>query len=171
MKKILIIMSVVIIAIIANKEESIVIPESSIRFRVIANSNTLEDQTNKNKISKNLSSYIYELIKNSKSKEEAQTTINENHKNIEEYVNKYLVTNHLDNRFKLSIGRNYFPKKKYKGITYDAGYYDSIVLSLGESSGLNWWCVMYPPLCLIDEEKDDYEYTTIAQELLEKYHI
>lgn len=157
--------------LISTKEESIIIPESSIRFRVIASSNTLEDQTKKSKISKNLSSYIYELIKDSKDKEEAQDTINKNYKNIEEYVNNYLVMNNMDNRFKLSVGRNFFPKKKYKGVTYNAGYYDSIVLSLGDASGINWWCVMYPPLCLIDEEKEDYEYTTLVQELLDKYQI
>lgn len=171
MKKILIIICLIIILLISNKEESIVIPESSIRFRVIANSNTLEDQTNKSKISKNLSSYIYDLIKDTKDKEDAQNIINENYYNIEEYVNNYLVMNNMDNRFKLTVGRNFFPKKKYKGVTYDAGYYDSIVLSLGEASGLNWWCVMYPPLCLIDEEQNDYEYTTLVQELLEKYNI
>lgn len=171
MKKILIIISIVIIFLIAKKEESIIIPESSIRFRVIANSNTLEDQTNKGKISKNLSSYIYNLIKDSKDKDDAQKIINENYHNIEEYINDYLVTNNIDNRFKLNIGRNFFPKKKYKGVSYNAGYYDSIVLSLGEASGINWWCVMYPPLCLIDEEQEDYEYTTIVQELLAKYNI
>ncbi len=171
MKKILIIISIVIIFLIANKEESIVIPESSIRFRVIASSNTLEDQTNKSKISKNLSSYLYELIKDSKNSEEAQDVINKNYKNIEEYVDNYLNINNLDNKFKLSVGRNYFPKKKYKGVTYNAGYYDSIVLSLGEASGVNWWCVMYPPLCLLDEESEDIEYTSLVQELLNKYNI
>lgn len=171
MKKILIIISIAIMILVSTKEETIIIPESSIRFRVIANSNTLEDQTNKNKISKNLSSYIYDLIKDSKDKEDAQNTLNENYKDIEEYVNNYLVMNNIDNRFKLNIGRNFFPKKEYKGVTYNAGYYDSIVLSLGEASGINWWCVMYPPLCLLDEEQEDYQYTSLVQELLQKYKI
>lgn len=171
MKKILIILSIIILIIISTKEESIIIPESSIRFRVIANSNSLEDQTNKAKISKNLSSYITELIKNSNNTLEAKEIINENYNNIESYVENYLDVNNINEKFNLSIGRNYFPKKSYKGITYNAGYYDSIVLSLGQASGVNWWCVMYPPLCLLDEEMEEYEYTSLVQELLNKYNI
>lgn len=79
--------------------------------------------------------------------------------------------NNMDNRFKLNVGRNFFPKKKYKGVTYNAGYYDSIVLSLGDASGVNWWCVMYPPLCLLDEKQENYEYTSLVKELLNKYKI
>lgn len=63
MKKVLVFLAIIMIIIISNKEENIIIPESSIRFRVIANSNTLEDQTTKNKISKNLSSFVSNLIK------------------------------------------------------------------------------------------------------------
>ena len=61
MKKVLVFLAIIMIIIISNKEENIIIPESSIRFRVIANSNTLEDQTTKNKISKNLSSFVSNL--------------------------------------------------------------------------------------------------------------
>ena len=61
MKKVLVFLAIIMIIIISNKEENIIIPESSIRFRVIANSNTLEDQTTKNKISKNLRSIKSDL--------------------------------------------------------------------------------------------------------------
>ena len=68
--------------------------------------------------------------------------------------------------YDLSIGDNYFPTKYYKGVKYNAGYYDSVVVKLGKSSGMNWWCV----LCLIDEENNkDIEYTSLIKEVMEKY--
>ena len=170
MKKILIIVAILIIIVINNKVENIIIPESSIRFRVIANSSTIEDQLIKNNLSKNLGSYLTDLVKNAKSKEEANNIINENYHNIDNYVRVFLNNNHIKTEYDLSIGRNYFEEKSYKGIKYNSGYYDSIVLSLGNKKGINWWCVMYPPLCLIDET-DDVEYTTLVKDMLNKYKI
>ena len=170
MKKILIVVAIVITIIMYNKETNIIIPESSIRFRVIANSNTLEDQVNKSKLSKNLSSYIYNLIKYAKSKEDATNIINSNYHNIDDFVKNYLIMNNIHDKYDLSIGLNYFDQKNYQGIDYNAGYYDSIVLSLGEKRGVNWWCVMYPPLCLIDEDTSENEYTTLVQDMLKKYN-
>ena len=72
--------------------------------------------------------------------------------------------------FTINYGLNYFPKKEFKGITYDAGYYESVVVTLGEGLGDNWWCVLFPPLCSLEaEESSDVEYTTMTQEILKKY--
>lgn len=169
MKKGLVFLAIIMIILVSHKEKSIIIPESSIRFRVIANSNTLEDQTNKNKVSKSLSSYVTNLVKNAQTKEEATKLLNENYEDINKYIDTFLKENNINNTYDLKIGRNYFEKKSYKGIDYDAGYYDSLVLSLGKKQGINWWCIMYPPLCLIDEEKEDVEYTTLVKDMLEKY--
>ena len=116
MKKVLVFLAIIMIIIISNKEENIIIPESSIRFRVIANSNTLEDQTTKNKISKNLSSFVSNLIKETSSKEEATKVLNENYNTIDKYLKEYLNNNNLNLNYDLNIGKNYFEKKNYKGI-------------------------------------------------------
>ena len=64
--------------------------------------------------------------------------------------------------FEINFGLNYFPKKEFKGITYDEGYYESVVVTLGEGLGDNWWCVLFPPLCMLEaEESTEVEYTTI----------
>ena len=76
-------------------------------------------------------------------------------------------SNNVSYDYRLNIGRNYFPSKQYKGIKYDAGYYDSVTIELGNHEGLNWWCIIYPPLCLIDEDTSDVEYTTLARELID----
>lgn len=171
MKKILIFIALIMIVFVSRKEQTVIIPESSIRFRVIASSNTLEDQVNKNNISKSLSSYVTSLIGNAKDKEEATKLLNENNKLIDEFIKNYLKENNINSTYELKIGRNYFDRKNYKGIDYPSGYYDSLVLSLGNKQGVNWWCVMYPPLCLIDENVEDIEYTTLVKDMLKKYNI
>ena len=171
MKKILIIVAILMIVVVNNKsKDELIIPDASIRFRVIANSNTLEDISEKNKLSNYLDSKIFEFIKNSSSAIEAKQKLTANKDKISSIIDEYLLNNRIDYGYELSIGENYFPTKYYKGIKYNAGYYDSIVVKLGESSGMNWWCVIYPPLCLIDEENNkDIEYTSLIKEVMEKY--
>lgn len=173
MKKILIITAIIIsvIAINKNKEENIIIPNNAIRFRVIASSNRIEDQLNKNKISKSTQEYIYELTKNSKSTAETKEILLKNKTNIENHVKNYMITNNIKENFNINIGNNYFPDKNYKGVKYQAGYYDSVVINLGDSKGLNWWCVIYPPLCLIEEDTEQVEYTSLVSEILSKFDM
>ena len=78
-------------------------------------------------------------------------------------------------RFKIKraeLLRPYFPKKKYKGITYKEGNYESLVITLGEGAGDNFWCVLFPPLCLIEADEtsnDNVEYKFFVKELIDKY--
>lgn len=173
MKKILIFTAILMLIMIQQKGDDIIIPESAIRFRVVANSNSIEDQNIKIKLSKEIENYIIDLTKNAQSENDAKEILLNNYTNITEKIDKYLSKNNVNTNYKLSIGRNYFPSKNYKSIKYDAGYYESIVLNIGHSQGVNWWCVIYPPLCLIDENEnlDDVEYTTFAKEILKKYNI
>ncbi len=171
MKKILIVVAIIIVVLISKEENEIIIPNNAIRFRVVANSNTLEDQSIKNNIAKYIESYVIDLTSDAKSSEEAKDILLSNHKTIENEVENYMVMNNIKMNYEVSIGRNYFPSKNYRGVKYDAGFYDSIVLNLGNKQGINWWCVMYPPLCLADRDtkSTDVEYTTLTKEILDKY--
>ena len=166
MKKVLIILAVLIIIASSLKDESIIIPNDAIRFRVIASSNTLEDQAMKNKISKNISNKIYDLTKNSKNASTTKKILQENYGYLNNSIREELAKNNVRYSYKLNIGKNYFPQKQYKGIKYDAGYYDSVTVELGNHEGLNWWCIIYPPLCLIDDDVEEVEYTSLVKELL-----
>ena len=70
--------------------------------------------------------------------------------------------------YQINFGTNYFPRKTYKGVIYEAGNYESLVITLGKGLGENWWCILYPPLCLIDENTttSDVEYRLIIQDIL-----
>ena len=66
---------------------------------------------------------------------------------------------------------NYFPEKEYKGVVYEEGEYESLVITLGNGLGENFWCVLFPPLCLLDteEEPENVEYTSFVKEVIDKY--
>ena len=77
-----------------------------------------------------------------------------------------------DNNVEVNYGMNYFPEKTYKGVKYKEGEYESLVVTLGKGEGNNFWCVLFPPLCLLEAEEDDtneVEYTSFVKELIDKY--
>lgn len=149
---------------------SLVIPEDALRIRVIANSNSEYDQLIKNEVKENIQYKLYNLLKDTKGVEEARIVINNNLNYIDEEVNKTLKNNNYDLGYKINYGLNYFPSKEYKGVTYEEGYYESLVITLGSGEGDNWWCVLFPPLCLLEaSSSDDVEYTSYVKELIEKY--
>lgn len=172
MKKILIIIAIIIIVAINYQESEIIIPSSAVRFRIIANSNTASDQALKRNLERELELYLYNISKSASNSKEAQNLMLQKQNEIDKFIKTYLSNQNVKIPYKISIGNNYFPKKEYKGIEYNSGYYDSIVVSLGNAQGLNWWCVIYPPLCLIDSEtRGEIEYTTLVKEMLNKYQM
>lgn len=146
------------------------IPEDAIRIRVIANSDSKYDQEIKYKVKEQIQLQMFNLLKDVKGSKNAERIIKNNLSNIEYSVNNVLEKENYNLGFNVNYGDNYFPKKEYKGITYKEGYYKSLVVTLGEGKGENWWCVLFPPLCLVEgEESDKVEYTTFVKELMNKY--
>ena len=167
MKKLLIISSIIIIILISNKKEEIIIPNNSIRVRVIANSNNINDQLEKVKVKSIVEETLYNNIKETKTIESARTAIKNNIPTLEKNIKKS-----INNNFSINYGTNYFPKKEMFGIEYNEGNYESIVINIGESKGKNWWCVLFPPICMIEAEKnnkDNIEYKSKVLEILNEY--
>lgn len=171
-KKIIFLVIVVLIMyfISNNNVGAIKIPDEAIRIRVIANSNSDYDQQMKLKVSNNVQKEIYTLLKNVEDIEVARRIIKGNINELDNSVRTTLLKNNYNMSYNINFGQNYFPEKEFKGITYEEGYYESVVVSLGEGKGDNWWCVLFPPLCLLEaEENDEVEYKFFVQELIEKY--
>lgn len=166
MKKIIyIVLLLTIFSYFLNYKKENLLPKDSVRFRIIANSNNNLDQWTKLLIKKDLETNLFTLLENSHSKEETIKIIKENESVIKETIDKYNVP------YTINYGSNYFPTKNYKGITYEEGNYESLVISLGEAKGNNWWCVMYPPLCLLESKGNQYtdvQYTSYFKEILSK---
>lgn len=173
MKKIITIILLIILMIVTmSKEEEVIIPKDAIRFRVIANSNDLKDQQEKKKIAKTLGNNITKLLKNQNSLQETRTTLKKNINTFTSTVQEEMKNDNYDNNVEVNYGMNYFPEKTYKGVKYKEGEYESLVVTLGKGEGNNFWCVLFPPLCLLEAEEDDtneVEYTSFVKELIDKY--
>ena len=170
-KLILIILTIVTIYVVYNnvKAEEIVIPNTAIRLRVIPNSNNLLDQEMKGKVKEYLEKNLYKNFANVDDIDEARTIINNNIPKIEEDITSIFNENNYNMNFKVKYGNNYFPEKEYKGITYKEGYYESLVVEIGEAKGDNFWCVLFPSLCLLEtEETTEVEYKLGVLELINK---
>ena len=159
---IFIFMTILLICFI-NKKKSILIPDLAIRIRVIAGSNDVSDQALKSTIKNEVTSILYKKLEGIDSYKKANSIIENAIPEIKNLLNNY-TTN-----YELTYGDNYFPEKDYKGIKYDAGYYRSLLIKLGEGKGNNFWCVLFPPLCMIDESKiNNVSYGFYVSELLKK---
>ena len=151
-------------------EEIIKIPDEAIRFRVIANSNNAQDQDVKYKVKDEVESYMASILQNVDNIDESRAVISTNLDNINNKVTNVFNKNNYKLNYKVNFGLNYFPEKEFKGIIYDEGYYESLVITIGEGKGDNWWCVLFPPLCMLEaEESTDVEYKSFVKEIVDKY--
>ncbi|MDD6323038.1 MAG: stage II sporulation protein R [Bacilli bacterium] len=149
---------------------SLTIPDDAIRIRIIPNSNSSFDQDIKKKVKDKIEITMYDLLKDAKSSKEAYDIIENNLELVDKDVQKVLNFENYDKGYNVNFGKNYFPQKEYKGVKYEEGYYESLLITLGKGEGDNWWCVLFPPLCLIEgEENDSVEYKSIVMEILNKY--
>lgn len=146
------------------------IPDEAIRIRVIANSNSDYDQKIKYNVKDSIEKDIYDMLSNAKNIDTARYILKQNLSNIENTISNALNEQNYNLPFDVNFGLNYFPKKEFKGVTYNEGYYESLVVTLGNGEGDNWWCVLFPPLCLIEaEDSSDVEYTTMVKTIIDKY--
>lgn len=173
MKKIIVITAIIITLLSLNKEQKVIIPKDSIRFRVIANSDKKADQDLKKKVVTNLKNSISTLEYQTKDLENSRTNIKRIIPEFSSIVEQTLIENSSNQTYKINYGMNYFPEKEYKGTKYEAGQYESLVITLGDGLGENFWCVLFPPLCLLEAEDEDsttdLEYTSFVKEIIDKY--
>ena len=163
----LILLLLIIINVYQITNEIVIIPNSSIRLRVIPNSNEANDIYIKEKVKNYLENNIYSLTKNTKDIDTARSIIKESLPTIEENISSIFENNNYSLPYEVNYGNNYFPQKIYKGVTYEEGYYESLVIKIGDANGDNWWCVLFPNFCLVDT-KEKHEYKLYFKELFRK---
>lgn len=167
LKKVIVVLFLVSLAFLfSNHEEEIIIPNKAIRFRVIANSDSVEDQMKKMEIKSAVETEVYTLINGEDNISQVRNIIEDNMDTIKDIVEEYNVP------YNINYGNNYFPSKTYKGIMYPAGNYESLVITLGDGVGANFWCVLFPPLCLIDNSREDIsdvDYQLYVKKLLKGF--
>lgn len=170
MKKVLVILAIITFIVLYNNsnEDYVVIPKESVRFRIIPNSNKTEDLFMKEKVKNQISDVIYDIEK-SDSLEATRVNIQNSIPTMESKITNLFETENYNKSFKINYGMNYFPEKIYKGVKYESGNYESVVVEIGEKAGDNYWCVLFPPLCLLEaEESEEVEYKFFVTEMLKK---
>lgn len=123
---------------------------SVFRLHVIANSNSAEDQALKYKVRDALIEYMNTLTTNITSKEEAMKLANEHQGEFYTIAKQVMRENGFNYDVTISIGNFAFPTKHYGDIALPSGNYDALNVKIGDATGQNWWCVMFPTLCFVD---------------------
>ncbi|MBM6616763.1 stage II sporulation protein R [Bacillus suaedaesalsae] len=131
--------------------EQVMIPDEAIRLRILANSNSDEDQALKEEIRDEVNKEITNWVEELTSIDAARTLIQNRLPEIETIVERVLKEENSNQSYKVDYGSGVkFPTKVYGEYVYPSGEYEAILISLGEAEGDNWWCVLFPPLCFLD---------------------
>lgn len=124
--------------------------EGIIRLHVIANSNTVGDQALKLKVRDAVIAYMDDQP-NLGTVDKTREHLEGNLDRLEAIANGVIAAEGYNYTAKADIGVRYIPEKNYGDITFPAGNYEALNITLGDGDGENWWCVLFPPLCLLDE--------------------
>lgn len=136
-----------------------------IRFHVLANSDSKEDQALKLKVRDEVLGYIQPKLRDSKSIEESRKIIKENNQEVLYIANKVIKGNGYNYSVRAAIENENFPIKSYGNITLPQGKYEAYRIIIGNGEGRNWWCVMFPPLCFVDITKGEVSYKQTEEQM------
>ncbi|WP_270578242.1 stage II sporulation protein R [Caldibacillus thermoamylovorans] len=134
----------------AQEEDVVVIPNEAIRLRILANSNSEQDQEIKRIVRDRVNAQITEWVSDLTSMEAAREKIITNLDILEATAKEVLEENGVNQKVQIRFGKVDFPTKLYGNFLYPAGKYEAVLITLGEGTGANWWCVLFPPLCFLD---------------------
>lgn len=141
-------------ACVSKREQNAGKPDC-LRLHIIANSDSEEDQAVKLKVRDAVLDCVRTEFKAS-DREEAERELMLLGGRLQETAEKVLSENGMDYGAQLVAGSFYFPDRSYGEGFYPAGEYHALRIVLGEGSGENWWCVMFPPLCLIGNGEPEF---------------
>ena len=122
--------------------------EDTIRLHILANSDSEEDQDLKIKIRDKLLLKYGEILSKNESFEEAESNITALLCDIEKDGKEWVSQLGYDYNVKASLTTEWYETREYENFTLPCGYYTSLRIIIGDGEGKNWWCVMYPPLCM-----------------------
>lgn len=131
------------------------ISDKVFRVHILANSDSEEDQELKLCVRDAVIAESEELLCNVHDKSQAMSVISDNLDLLGDRALEVIAENGYDYDVRLSVTNMYFDTRYYDDITMPSGYYDALRIRIGKAEGKNWWCVMYPSLCLYSEGKSD----------------
>ena len=154
-----------ILTVIPHSSEKVIdVTESTVRLRVVANSNSERDQTLKLKVRDGIISKAQELFANCENVSDAENRIAQNKDLLEKEAKKILQKNGCYMPVSVYLTEEAVPVRRYSDFTFPAGVYNTLRIDIGKADGQNWWCVMYPPLCLSAATGDVYAETAVFKD-------
>lgn len=152
------------------------IPNDVFRFHILANSDSEEDQVLKLKVRDKVLEKTKILFDTANSKSDAEEFVKANLETIEKIAQNEVYKNGYNYPVKAEVVNMHFDTRYYEGYTLPSGMYDALRITIGNAKGHNWWCVMYPSICIstVDEGKSraknalsDDEYSVVTDEKVE----
>ena len=148
--------------------------DSVVRLHVLANSDSDADQALKLKVRDRIIEVTEDIFTQAKSKDEAETIARSALSMIEDEAKRVVEESGFDYPVTVTLGQEEYPERDYEGLKFPAGEYLSLRVLIGDAEGQNWWCVLFPPICLRAASRDqrDTEEAFIAAGLTgEQYRI
>ncbi|MDF2909023.1 MAG: hypothetical protein K0R34_4344 [Herbinix sp.] len=127
------------------------IAQKVLRFHVIANSDTEEDQKLKLTVKETLVESLTPRLIHINDITKVKAIVTEQLDTIRETAAQVIQQQGYDYNVTVSLEKCYFPLKTYGNYAFPPGYYEALRVRIGKAEGKNWWCVMFPPLCFVDE--------------------
>ena len=134
--------------------------EGVLRLHVIAASDSEEDQNAKLQVR----DAILPLFSEAESYKDARAFLLAHGSEIQSAAEAVLKARGLDYGVQLSLGTETFPDRVYGDLLFPAGAYDALCVRLGPAAGHNWWCVLFPPLCIVSETGESVDLDEIETE-------
>ncbi|SDO63772.1 stage II sporulation protein R [Paenibacillus sp. yr247] len=126
------------------------IPEESIRLRILANSDSPQDQALKREIRDAIIARMQNWVVGPQSLEEARAVVIAHLPEFDLLVGQMIEARGYSYSHAVELGKVPFPTKMYGNEVYPAGDYEALRVTIGTGEGQNWWCVLFPPLCFVD---------------------
>ena len=137
------------------------IEKDVLRLHILANSDSAEDQSLKIKVRNSVIENESDIFDGVGNVTAAKEKVIRNYDRIKAIAQKVIREEGYDYPVSVRIEKTYFPTRYYESFTLPAGYYEALRIVIGEGKGHNWWCVMYPPLCVGSAAQVKKEYSKL----------
>ena len=165
--------AIILAAIILGLSAFILIPQKTenaeyLRIHIRANSNAQVDQRVKYAVKESVVDFLTPTVAEVTSKERLIGVLRENLSEIEKTAKAVLEENGFSYGARAEVKNEKFPTRDYGKVTLKEGFYDALIIYLGEGTGDNWWCVLYPPLCFTGTGRN-YIYKSKLQQIIRAF--
>ncbi len=141
-----------------------------IRIHIRANSNDESDQAIKLEVRDKITAYLQSRLASCKNKAQAKNVLEQEQDALAQIADSVLYNANFNYKATVCLKNEYFPERQYDGYCFPEGYYDALIVYLGDGVGDNWWCVAFPPLCFVPNSNngENVVYKSWVKEWLDK---